>query len=369
MPAEPHARPGSRWSWRVGRIGGIPIRIHLTLGFLLLWIAVSSSITGLGPRDVLGGILLVVIVFAIIVIHELGHALMARRYGIATHEIVLLPIGGIARLGRTPDQPSQELAVALVGPLINLALAGVLWIFVGFDLDPEAPMSFGRALVVQLVWINIVLAVFNLIPAFPMDGGRALRALLSMKLTRRRATEIAATLGQGFAVMLGVLGLFYNAWLAVIGVVVWLGARQEAQMVRLRAALVDVPVSAAMNRAIETITPDRPLEEAAQILVSHGRDQLAIVDHGETVGVLTRQDVASGLTSAGGDASVGAAPHHEAISVAPDASLEGVFDRLVQTPEAIAVVVEGGRPVGIVSADQLAAFVALHHPADAAARR
>jgi Zn-dependent protease/predicted transcriptional regulator len=361
MPAQPEARPAFRWSWRVGHIAGIPIRIHLTLALLLVWIAIASSITGLGPRDALAGVLLVVIVFAIIVAHELGHALMARRFGIATREIILLPIGGVARLGRTPDKPAQELAVALIGPLINFVLAGILWLFVGADLDPEA--SYGRTLAVQLVWINLILGAFNLLPAFPMDGGRALRALLSFKLTRRRATDIAARIGQVFAIALGVFGIFFNPWLVLIAVFVWLGARQEAEMVRLRAALVDAPVSAAMNRHVETITPDRPLEEAAELMVSRGQEQLAIVEHGEPIGVLTRHDVAAGLTSNGGNLRVGAAPHHDAIKVSPDTPLERVFDQLVETPEAVAVVVDDGHPIGIVSPEQLATFVALHQPA------
>jgi Zn-dependent protease/predicted transcriptional regulator len=349
-----------RWSLSIGRIAGIPIRVHLTLGFLLVWIAISSTIHGLGPRDVFAAVLLVAIVFAIIVVHELGHALVARRFGIPTREIVLLPIGGIARLARTPDKPSQELLVALVGPLINVAIAGVLWLFVGGHLDPGA--SYGRALAIQLVWINIALAVFNLIPAFPMDGGRVLRALLSFKLSRLRATAIAAAFGQAFAVLLAVVGLFFNPWLVLIAVVVWLGARQEAEMVKLRAALVDVPVSAAMNRHVETISPDRSLEEAAQLMVTRGQEQLAIVVHGEALGVLTRRDVAAGLTQAGADAPVAAAPYHDAISVEPDAALETVFDQLTQMPEAVAVVVDHGVFIGIVSPEQLATFVALRQP-------
>jgi Zn-dependent protease/predicted transcriptional regulator len=366
LPVRPAVQPTrSAWSWRAGTIAGIPIRIHLTLVFLLAWIALSSIVGGLRPQATLAGILLVVAVFVIIVIHELGHALMARRFGVETREILLLPIGGIASLEQFPERPSHELAIALVGPAINLVLAGVLALeimVVRGSLDPAATTTVWQLFAVQLMWVNLWLALFNLIPAFPMDGGRVLRALLAMRLGRLRATDVAAALAKVIAAVFAMLGLLFNPWLILIAVVVWLGARQEAGMVRLRAAISDVPVSAAMKRQIEVVTPDQPLEQAARLLVATGQSQLPIVEHGEMVGVLTRGDVASGMAAAGADGRVAAAPHHDAVTVTPAEPLAHVFDRLVSSPDAIAVVVDDGVPVGIVTADQLAMFAALRAP-------
>jgi Zn-dependent protease/predicted transcriptional regulator len=328
--------PRQPWSVRIGSIAGIPIRIHLTFLLFLAMIAFSQP----------SSVVMVLCIFAVIVVHELGHALVARRFGIHTRQIMLLPIGGVASLERIPDKPAQELAVALVGPAINLAIAAVL-----------AP--FDSAFARSLMWINIGLALFNLLPAFPMDGGRVLRALLAMRLPRQRATEIAAALGKVIAIGLAVLGVFTNFWLVLIAIVVWMGARAEAQTTKMRAAIVDVPVSVAMHRQVDIVRPDEPLGEAARLLVSTGQMQLPIVDHGETVGVLTRTDVARGIEHAGPRAAIAEAPHHAAITVAPSASLGGVFDRLSHEPDSIAVVVDHGVPVGVVTSDQLATYVAL----------
>jgi len=362
-PAErPTPLVRSRWSWRIGRIAGIPIRVHLTLALLLVWIAVSYSVGGVGLIGTFAGVLLVVILFAIITIHELGHALMAKRFGVRTREILLLPIGGMANLENMPERPSHELAIALVGPAINVVIAGLLWVGLelsGSDLDLGTATSLGNTFVTQLLWINVALALFNLIPAFPMDGGRALRALLSMRLGRERATAIAAASGKLFAIAFAIVGWFYNPWLVLIALVVWIGAKQEAELVRLRAALADVPVSAAMNRQITTVTSDERLDEAARLLVATGQDQLPIVDHGELIGVLTPADVAVGIAGSGATATVAAAPHHAVIAVAPNEPLDQVFDRLAGSPDTVAIVIEHGAPIGVVTPEQMARFVAL----------
>jgi Zn-dependent protease/predicted transcriptional regulator len=334
-------------SLRLGRIAGIPLRVHITFVLLLAWIAFTSMLSGIGPTATLEGVLLVLGVFACIVVHELGHALLARRYGIATREILLLPIGGVASLERIPEKPRQELAVALVGPAISLVLALLLW-----------PFAF------RLAVINLALAIFNLIPAFPMDGGRALRALLAMRLGHTRATVIAARLGIAIAIVFAVIGLFANVWLVLIAAAIWLGARHEAAMVQVRSTLVDVPVGDAMNRHVDVVSLDDRLGDAAQRLVQTGQSQMPIIDHGVPVGVLTRNDVANGIKHAGETATIADVRFHDAITVAPNDRLEGVFDKLAHEPDAIAVVVDHGVAVGVLTAEQLATYAALHaqHP-------
>jgi Zn-dependent protease/CBS domain-containing protein len=356
-------RPHSWWTFNLGRVAGIAIRAHVTLVLLLVWIAISYAVQGAGVAASAVGIALVISVFAVIVVHELGHALVARHYGIGTRDILLLPIGGISSLERMPERPSQELAVALVGPMINIVLAGLLWLGLALThgtTDLHAASTIGGAIATQLLWINVGLAVFNLIPAFPMDGGRALRALLAMKLGQERATDIAAVLGKCFAIAIGIFGLFYNPLLLLIAVVVWMGATQERALVHLKSALHGVPVSAAMLTRVGAVSPDQRLEDAASLMLSRGQNQVPVVDHGVAVGVLTRSDVASALKHGGPEATVASARPHDVVTVAPGEPLDAVLDRLRQSPDAVAVVVDRGTPVGMITAEALAAYVAMH---------
>jgi Zn-dependent protease/CBS domain-containing protein len=336
-----------RWTWNLGHVAGIAIRVHFTLLLLIAWLVIAYVLEGADLRASMLGGLTVVAVFATIVVHELGHALVARRFGIRTRDIMLLPIGGIASLERMPSRPLQELAVALVGPAINFALAGVLALVPG-------------AFALRLAWINIALGAFNLLPAFPMDGGRALRALLALRLGPERATDAAAMCGKVFAVAFGVFGLLYNPMLILIAVVVWFGANQERAVVHLRSALAGVPVSAAMLRRIETVTPEQPLGDAASLLLSGGQNELPVIERGRPVGVLTRGDVATALAHADPHTPVAAAPHHAVLEVDPADPLDAVLDRLRESPEAVAVVIDHGAPVGMLTAESLAAYVEMH---------
>lgn len=343
--------------------------MHVTLLILLAWIAGSYALGGASIGATAIGVALVATIFAVIVVHELGHALVARRYGIGTRDIMLLPVGGIASLERMPEKPIQELAVALVGPAINLVFAALIWggiqLF-GGTTDLGAVTSIGGAVAAQLFWINIGLAVFNLIPAFPMDGGRALRALLAMRMGPERATDIAARLGRVFAIAIAIVGLFYNPLLLLIAFVVWTGATQERALSQLKQVISGVPVSAAMLRRVEAVEPHQPLEEAAALLLRGGLNQLPVIDHGKPVGVITRSDVATALSHAGPTATVAEAPQHPIIEVSPADALDDVLDRLRAHPESVALVIDHGQPVGVLTADALAAYVSLHQDRRAA---
>jgi CBS domain-containing protein len=211
-----------------------------------------------------------------------------------------------------------------------------------------------------LVWINLGLAAFNLLPAFPMDGGRALRALLAIKLGRERATDVAAFLGKVFAIGMAIIGIMYNPLLALIAVVVWFGASQEATLVRLKSALAGIPVRDAMISRIDSVASDQPLEEAATLIVSAGQNQIAVVDHGHPVSILTRNDIARGIARSGSQAPVSSAPHHEIVMVAPTESLDAVLDRLREFPDAVALVVDRDVPIGLITAEQLVGYASLH---------
>ena len=353
----------SRWSWSFGSIAGIPIRVHVTLIFLLVWVAFGYWVRGVGPSVTAAGVALVVSVFVIVLLHELTHALMARRFGVGTRDILLLPIGGIASLERIPERPRQEIAIALVGPIFNLVLAAALWgvlALAGGDPDVRATTSLGEAIIAQLIWINVALAAFNLLPAFPLDGGRALRALLSIWMGRETATRTAAGLGKVLAAALAVFGLFFNPWLVLIAAVIWIGAREEVVLMQIREAIAGVPARAAMLRKFESVGADQPLAAAAAIAMETGADAIPIVDHGRPIGVLTQRDLALGIDTVGPAAPVASAPHHEALVVSPDEPLEQVLDRLQTDPDAVAVVVDETGPIGVLTPEQLGRYVALH---------
>jgi Zn-dependent protease/predicted transcriptional regulator len=362
MPATKNA-VRSRWSWPLGSIAGIPIRVHVTLILLLAWIAMASWLGGLGPRGTAVGVLLFATVFAIIVIHELGHALMARRFGVRTRDILLLPIGGIASLERIPERPGHELAIALVGPAINLVIAGLLWAglaIAGGSLDPQNATSIGEGFVSQLLWINVVLAGFNLLPAFPLDGGRALRALLAMRIDRERATVIAAGAGKVLAVVLAVLGVLFNIWFVVIAFVIWLGASHERELVRIRSSLAGVQAHEVMTRRIAVVDVDDSIALAATRMIDAGGGVLPVVDHGHMIAAVTSADLAAALRDSGPETPIGSAPHHDVVRVSPKTPLDRVLDDLQAAPNAVAIVVEGETPIGLVTPEQLATYVMLH---------
>src|SRR6185503_16252974 len=202
--AESGAASGSRWSFQVATLLGIPIRVHVTFLALLVWFGTYAAAMA---RDVKTELAFVVGVFTCVVLHELGHAAMAKRFGVKTREIVLYPIGGVARLERIPGGVA-ELLIALAGPAVNAVIGAALSIVlvaVGAPIDLSIDFPFQDGLVQKLLWSNVMLVLFNMIPAFPMDGGRVLRGLLAISLGQDRATRIAAIVGQLFAVLFAVL--------------------------------------------------------------------------------------------------------------------------------------------------------------------
>lgn len=226
------------WSIKFARVAGIDLKIHFTFVLFLIWIGSTYFFIG-GAAAAWQGIFFILLLFGCVLLHELGHALTANAFGIHTEDITLLPIGGVARLERIPTDPKQELLIAIAGPLVNVGIAALLIFYLGhraavsdFD-DLNTPRV---AMLSKLASVNIGLVLFNLIPAFPMDGGRILRSILAMRMNYLRATQIAAFIGQGLAVVLGIIGFFTNTFLLFIAFFVFMGAQQEAAMARMRFA-------------------------------------------------------------------------------------------------------------------------------------
>lgn len=350
-----------KWSWRIGRAAGIDVYVHATFFILVAWVAISAYMVRQNLGDVVNGLFFIATLFGIIVLHELGHALAARRYGIPTRDITLLPIGGVARLERMPDKPGQELVVALAGPAVNVVLAILLGLILwsmgslngrgGFD-------PVGGSLLRNLLYVNVMLAVFNMIPAFPMDGGRVLRSLLALRLDYVRATKIAATIGQALAFMAGAIGLAQmNPFIVFIAIFVFLGAEQEADMVRVKSSLDGIPIQAVMVRDFRTLSPDEPLARAVAHVVEGFQQDFPIVDQGRVVGILTRQRMLTALAKHGANLPVGDAMEQKFVTASPLEMAETAFARLDECAcHSVPVVLEG-RLVGLLTAENIGEFL------------
>jgi Zn-dependent protease len=348
-----------KWSWRIARVFGIDLYVHATFLLLVAWEAMRALMRDGTVRAAAGGVALVTVVFAIVVLHELGHALTARRFGIHTRDITLLPIGGVSHLERMPEKPKQELLVAVAGPSVNLVLALVLFVanlVVGEPLlVTEAPVLQNASFLATLFWVNVGLATFNLLPAFPMDGGRVLRALLALRFDRIQATRLAAQIGQGMAFMLGFAGLFLNPMLVLIGAFIWLGAAAEANAVEAKEALRALPVHHAMTQNVRVLAATEPLEAAARALMVGAQDDFPVVDTtGRLAGVLTRDRLVAGLSRHGPRAPVGRAMDPSFAVAGPYEMLDAALRRLEgRECQVLPIVQEDGQIVGLVTPEKV----------------
>ncbi len=344
-----------RWSWQIGEIAGIRVQVHATFAILLGWLAIRAWRDEPTLLSVLDGVAFVLAIFACIVLHELGHALTARRFGIRTRDITLLPIGGVARLERMPDDPTQELLVSMAGPAVNAAIAALLWFGLTSlgtppSLSPETLENL--PFLDRLLWVNVVLLVFNLVPAFPMDGGRALRAMLAMRLSFVRATRIAAALGQTLAFAFGAIGLFSNPFLVLIALFVWIGAAAEVSAVETRSALAGLQASDAMLTDFEVLAPSDPLSRAVELTLAGSQKDFPVLEGDVLRGVLTQDALVRGLSARGAGAPVETvmleAPQPLAARVPAEEALASL-----NAPARLLPVIDRGQLVGILTADNV----------------
>jgi Zn-dependent protease/CBS domain-containing protein len=355
------------WSWKIGAFRGIAVRVHATFLLLLTWILMSHLLGGQGIRGAVGGVAFIILLFGCVVLHEFGHALTAQRYGVRTRDITLYPIGGIARLERIPRDPHQELWIALAGPAVNVVIA--LLIFAGLAAGhawiggPQIPVVGGN-LATKLMWINLLLAGFNLLPAFPMDGGRVLRAFLAGRMEYGRATQVAASVGQAMAFLFGFIGLFFNPFLLFIAFFVYVGAGEEAASVQAELAFRGVPARRAMMTRFETLSPADTLSVAMDQLLAGAQNDFPVVDGGRLVGILTRTRLFEALRAQGASAAVAQAMLPDAGAVAPGESLESAFQRMRESQTQSLPVVESGRLVGLLTAENIAEFLMLRQALD-----
>lgn len=359
------------WSWKLGRVAGIPIYVHWTFLILIGWIVFGHWSAGHDLATTVEGVGFVLSVFACVVLHELGHALAARRYGVPTADITLLPIGGVARLQRIPEHPSQELVVALAGPAVNVAIVLILLLI---GVRPQADASDADFLVSarflpKLLAVNTFLVLFNLLPAFPMDGGRVLRALLALRLEYGRATMIAASIGQLMAILFGFAGLSGNPMLLLIALFVWIGAEAEARQVQERLVLGGTSVREAMLTDYQKLSPSDTLGQAADLLLAGSQQDFPVLDGGNAVGVLTRGALLEGLSRLGREGKVSDAALSELGYVNIDDPLVPALARLRERGAACLEVLERARPVGLLTLENIGEYLMIRAALDAVAHR
>jgi len=346
-----------KWSISAGRIFGINLRIHLTF-FLLLLFVFASAYSERGFNAGVMSALFICAIFACVVIHEVGHSLIARRFGKEAKSITLLPIGGMATVEEMPKKPAQEIAVALIGPMINLVIAGVLYVLVGRETGVSIPIYIesGRAFVSGLIGVNIMLAIFNLIPAFPMDGGRVLRAILAIKLNYVRATSLAVSIGQAISVFFIFFGLVSNWWLTLIGVFLYLGASSEKQQVILQSLLAEVPVSEAMTTEYISLRPNDLLVNALEHFHHGSQQDFPVIGDAGVEGVLTRDRILASIHTRGVDTPVSEVMDRSFIAVSPNTGLDEVYKQLMSNQKTAAVVMENGRLKGMLCLDGISRY-------------
>jgi stage IV sporulation protein FB len=345
------------WSLTLGRVAGTEIRIHITFLLFLGWIAFVRFSTG-GHEAAMAGLAFVLLLFLCVLLHEFGHVLAARRFGIQTPDITLLPIGGVARMQRIPDRPLQEIIVALAGPAVNIVIAGLLLLWAGgfgSVFGTSVLTDLRGTMAAKLATVNLVLAVFNLIPAFPMDGGRVLRAVLALRLPYARATRIAAGIGQGFAFLFGFLGLFGNPLLIFIALFLYLGASQEAAVAGLRDVSGWLSVSDAMVTDFLSLTTQATAADAAEALLRTAQHEFPIIDPaGRVYGILTRDDIIEALRRHGPNISVLEIMHRAVPVIHEGSSLEEAFGLMQESgAPALPVTGPGKRLVGLLTLENV----------------
>jgi len=351
------------WSLNIGKVAGTVVRVHLTFLLFLAWIFAASYAAG-GAATAWDSLAFMLLLFLCVLLHEFGHIFTARAFGVPTPYVTLLPIGGVAQLERIPEEPWEEFLIAIAGPLVNVVIAAVL--VYGFDANLQASAAAAVdnlkiPLVDRLAAVNLFLVLFNMIPAFPMDGGRVLRALLASRMGYVRATEIAAMIGQYVAFALGFIGLLANPILIFIAIFVYLAASSEAHMVALRAASRGVPVNYAMMTQFATLSPDSHVDEAVQTLLQTSQGEFPVVDSaGKPVGVLGRADLIRVIKTRGPDARVADAMVAEMPTISHRATLEQAFKLLQQkSAQAVGVTDAGGKLVGFVTSETIAEMMML----------
>ena len=349
-----------KWQWKLARIAGIDVYMHATFLLLIGWVAFSYWTEQGTLQAVLSGVLFILLLFGFVVMHEYGHALTARKFGIKTRDITLYPIGGVARLERMPEKPIEELWVALAGPAVNVVVAILLfgYLAVTRTIEPLTSLSVSNgSLIERLMIVNLWLVGFNLIPAFPMDGGRVLRALLGLRLEYVRATQIAANVGQAFAFVFGFIGLISNPFLVFIALFVWMGASQEASMVQMKNSISGIPVTRAMLTDFALLSPRDMLSRVVGLILAGSQHDFPVIQDGQVVGILDRDTFMKALAERGQNALVGEVMRRDITEIDSHEMVDAVLMRIQENGSKTLPVTHNGQLVGLVTSENITEYL------------
>ena len=355
------------WSFRIAVIAGIPIRIHVTFFLILLlgayqWGGMTGTLNG-----AIFGIILMALLFVCVTMHELGHSLVARVFGIPVREITLLPIGGIAQITKNPEKPIHDLLIAIAGPLVNFFVAILLFTALGFSGAPQMLTGHGLlpeemsnipSLTTLLSWLlmaNVSLAIFNLIPAFPLDGGRVFRALIAIFTGYPRATRFASAIGQFIAIILGIYAVLNSQFLlALVAVFIFFGAGQETAEAEAKTVLDTLRVGDAYNKhALTLVVGDRVSRAVDYILTSYQPD-FAVLQGSNLIGIVIRDDALRALATHAGDTFITEIMQRDFLKLDARKSLDEVRRLMRENNTRIAAVFDGANYLGLVSLEDIA---------------
>ncbi len=352
-----------KWTLNLGKISGIKISVHWTFILLLFWFVMISWRAGHDVTQSFWSLLFILSIFGCVVLHELGHALTAKRFGCKTQDIILLPIGGIARMEKIPEKPSQELAVAFAGPFVNVLNVLILLPLIRQQLNSDGleivtPTINSSNFLLNLFLVNVSLAVFNLLPAFPMDGGRVLRALLSFWMDRVKATRIAGSIGQLMALGFIMLGLFYNPFLVFIGLFIIIGAQAEMSYAESKSLLSGYTVHDAMMTEFSILQENDPLSKAVQLILDgQAQDFLVMDDQQRITGTLNRNQIIKVLSTSNDSVTVEHVMNKNIHPLGPDVSLEEVFQVLQKNESSIVPIMTRQKLIGAINLENVMEFI------------
>lgn len=352
-----------KWSIYIGKVSGIKIFIHWTFVLLIVWIAFMDYLLGKDFLQASVSVLFILSVFICIVLHELGHALMAQYFNHKTKDITLLPIGGMSRMEEIPEKPKEELLVSLAGPMINLLIAAILYPLIQWF--SEVPGIFTNLFVTKetflfnLYIVNIALVLFNLLPAFPMDGGRVFRAILSFFMDRVAATNIAVKAGQMIAVLLFLIGIFYNPLLTIISILIFIFAQAENDFVRARSILKNYSVRDILLKEYYSLSPDDTISDAMKSALENNVKHFLILENNKVIGTITKKNIIRALNNGELDTPIKVFTNKDFHILNPNTSLDKVYSEEYFIKTSILPVVDNDLLIGVIDLNTIEEFIAL----------
>jgi len=349
-------------AFKLGNIAGIGIFIHWTFSLLIAYIVFSNYRAGHTSEQIIWSVIFILSVFITVFLHELGHALAAKKFNIKTKDITILPIGGLARLDRIPEKPKEELIVAIAGPAVNITLALITGLFITIPSIKDLTIQLAGGVnqgnfFLNFFIVNIWLSIFNLIPAFPMDGGRVLRALLAMKFKRHIATNIAAKIGQILAIGFVIIGFYSNPFLIFIGIFIIIGAQAEAQHTHAKSILVGYNVKDVPMKDNVIIDKNETVKKAVQMLLNGQAKNFLITENNKPIGTLSRDEIVKALSEHGENEIIQNIMNKDLIFINANTPLEEAYQLAQANKASLMPVIENNQLIGTLDTENILEFI------------